>query len=54
MYQDVKVQKGFIVKQIISASLMFLRWFDGKNRAEVECGPKTSVILELQLGKNNL
>lgn len=54
MYQDVKVQKGFTVKHIISASLMCLRWFDSKNWAEVECGPKTSVILELQLWKNNL
>lgn len=54
MYQDVKVQKGFIVKHIISASLMFLRWFDSKNWAEVECEPKMSVILELQLWKNNL
>lgn len=54
MYQDVKVQKGFIVKHIISACLMFLRWFDSKNWAEVECERKTSVILELQLWKNNL
>lgn len=54
MYQDVKVQKGFIVKHIISASLMFLRWVDSKKWAEVECEPKTSVILELQLWKNNL
>lgn len=39
MYQDVRVQKDFIVKHIISASFMFLRWFDSKNWAEKECEP---------------
>lgn len=38
MYQDVRVQKDFIVKHI-SASFMFLRWFDSKNWAEKECEP---------------